>query len=259
MINLMGIGLRGTKSITLQKLEVLKNSDIIYFDVYTSISPENTILSLEKLLSKKIVIADRETIENSEEILQNAKKFNVTLMVTGDALTATTHNEIREEAMKNKIETRVYENASIFTAFPARTGLFNYKFGNIVSLPFVHENFFPLSVYDKIYRNHANDMHTLLLLDLNNGKTMGLKDAIQTLLKMEDKRGKGLITGKTPIIIGIRVGMDHERIIFTDIKKIVNGMAQDLLDESPISIIIPAGLNDKELEFIKIFCENELV
>ena len=259
MINLMGIGLRGIKSMTLEELDVLKNSDVIYFDVYTSISTENTISALERLLDKKIVIADREIIENSDEILENARKFNVTLIVTGDALTATTHNEIRAEAMQGKIETRIYENASIFTTFPARTGLFNYKFGSIVSLPFVHENFFPLSVYDKIFRNYNNDMHTLLLLDLNDGKTMNINDAIQNLLKMENKRKKGLITDKTPIIIGIKVGTDLEKIIFTNIREIINNKATNLFNESPASIIIPAGLNDKELEFIKIFCENELV
>ncbi len=100
MLNIIGIGLRGYKSITLEQLDAIKNSDIVYFETYTSISPENTFDYLRSITGKKLIKADRNTVESSNEIIKNALNSNVSFIVTGDALTATTHNELRLEAIK---------------------------------------------------------------------------------------------------------------------------------------------------------------
>ena len=147
MLNIMGLGLRGVKSLTLEEADAIRESEIVYFETYTSISPQDTINSIPSLTKGIVKPADRKLVETDKEIINEAKKKNVTLLVTGDALSATTHNELRMEAKKSGIEVRIFENASIITAFISRTGLFNYKFGNIVSMPFVYENFFQSSIY----------------------------------------------------------------------------------------------------------------
>jgi len=252
MLNIIGIGLRGIKSLTLEQFDILRNSDIIYFENYTSISPDNTKFFLSRIINKDIVEADRNLIENNNEIIENSYKKNVSLIVTGDALSATTHNEIRGEAIKNNIDVKIYENASIITAFTSKTGLFNYKFGQIVSIPYISEKFFPLSVYDKIYINHKNKMHTLLLLDLKDNKTMDPYKGIEILREMENKKNKNLINDDTKIIIGIKIATKEEEIIYTDVKKAI----ENKISGSPASIILPSELNDKEKEFINYFCKT---
>ncbi len=251
MLNIIGLGLRGVKSLTLEEFDVLKNSDIIYFETYTSVSPENTLNYLNIITGKKVIGADRNFMENTNGIIENSSKKNVSLIVTGDALSATTHNEIREEALKNSIDVKIYENASIITAFVSKTGLFNYKFGQIVSIPYIHENFFPLSVYDKIYNNYENKMHTLLLLDLKDNKTMDPYSGIQILSYMENKKNKNLINDNTKIIIGTKIASTDEQIIYTDVKNAI----KNKISGSPASIILPSELNDKEKEFINLFCK----
>ncbi len=231
--------------------EVIKNSDIVYFDVYTSISPAETFNDILKI-NKNTVMATRDIIENENIIIENSIKKNVTLIVTGDALSATTHNQIRKSAMDNNIKVNIFENASIITAFPSKTGLFIYRFGNVVSMPFTSDKFFPLSVYDKIYRNYINNMHTLLLLDLKDGRTMCINDAINNLILMEKKKHNKLIKDDTLIFAGVSIGSSNEKIYFSNVSK----MLEMDIKESPASIIIPAELNEKELEFSKAFCIN---
>ena len=249
MLNIMGLGLRGLKSITMEEYETLRDSDIVYFETYTSISPESTFNSLKKICMGSLMKANREFIETDKRILMEAKNKIVTLLVTGDALSATTHNEIRLEAERLGIIVNIFENASIITAFTSKTGLFNYRFGNIVSMPFVYENFFPVSVYDKIYLNYSNNMHTLLLLDLANGRTMPAYQALLTLLSMEEKRNNGMINEDTEVIVGIAIASDEEKIIDSNIKNIMRSKP----DGSPVSIIIPVNLNEKEREFLDEF------
>jgi diphthine synthase len=249
MLNIMGLGLRGIKSLTIEEYNIIRKSDIVYFEVYTSISPEATFDSISSIAGGIVKRADRQLIETDSEILKEAKTKNVVLMVTGDALSATTHNEIRMEAVKSGIMVRIYENASIITAFISRTGLFNYKFGNIVSMPFIYENFFPISVYDKIYLNYSNNMHTLLLLDLKEGKTMPVSEALSTLAKMENKRRKNLINPERILIIGISIGSECENIIYGNMEEIMMHTPEG----SPASIIIPATMNEKENEFLNAF------
>ncbi|WP_337859927.1 diphthine synthase [Ferroplasma sp.] len=252
MLNIMGLGLRGVKSLTLEEEKVIKGSDIIYFETYTSISPNDTFNSIAAIANGDIKIADRSFVETDKEIIDQAKEKKVTFLVTGDALSATTHNELRMEAIKAGVSVEIYENASIITAFPSRTGLFNYKFGTIVSMPFIHKNFFPVSVYDKIYTNYSNNMHTLLLLDLEDGKTMPVYEALSNLVKMEARRGKQLIKPEMLIIAGTGIASANEKIIYGTLERLIELKPVG----SPSSIIIPSKMNDMECSFLNAFCRN---
>ena len=135
MLNLIGLGLNNEKSITLEGLETLKQSDKIYLETYTS-KWYGSLENLEEMIGKKIIQLKRLGLEeNSEKILEEAKTQKISLLVIGDPLVATTHITLLLEAKKKGIKTRVIHNASIYSSV-GETGLHLYKFGATVTLPF---------------------------------------------------------------------------------------------------------------------------
>lgn len=249
MLNIVGIGLRGLKSITLEEAEIIEKCDIVYFERYTSIAPEETISSISTHFEKEVIPVERDFIENTDHILTESREKDVCLLVVGDGLTATTHNELRYDAIKRGIGVRIYENSSILTVVAGKLGLFPYKMGPPVSLPFVSEKFFPMSVYDKIEKNLANGFHTLLLLDLKDNETLGVQSALKILRMMEDKGKRGIITDSTSICIATKVSQPGEMLIcdsFSEIEK--KGT-----EGSPSSIVILSNLNDSEQRFVSRF------
>lgn len=252
MLNIIGLGLRGTSSITLESLEVMKKCDRIYFETYTSVSPESTQLNLETLLGKKLIPADRNFIESQSTLLDEAITADVCLLVTGDPLSATTHNQIRLEAGERSVDVRIFENSSIINVIPGILGLMHYRFGPPVSIPFVSRNFFPLSVYDKIEKNVSMDVHTLLLLDLKDGKTMPVQEALSILEELERRRKKGVLESDRDICVAIAVSHPDQRIIFGTI----GSVKKSGVEGSPAAMVIPSRLNDSEETFLNHFAER---
>lgn len=252
MLNIIGLGLRGIKSITLESLDVMKSCDRIYFETYTSISPGSTLSDLENLLGKEISKADREFIESDAELLKISGEENVCLLVTGDPLSATTHNQLRFDATKRGITVRMYENSSIINVIPGMLGLMHYRFGPPVSIPFVSRNFFPLSIYDKIEKNVSMDLHTLLLLDLNDGKTMPVQEAIRVLEELERRRKRGVLESDRDICVAMAVSHPDQKIVFGTIGSI----KKSGVEGNPSALVIPSRLNDSEETFLNQFAER---
>ena len=97
-------------------------------------------------------------------------------------------------------------------------------------------------------------MHTLLLLDLNGGKTMPPYQAVLTLIEMEKKRKKAIINNDTEVIVGIGIATHNEIIINSNIRDIIENKTEG----SPAAIIIPSSLNEKEREFLEVFsCKTQ--
>ncbi len=237
MMYFIGLGLGNKKSITLEGLEAIKKSDLIYIETYTS-KLQCSIKDLEKLYNKKIIPADRNLIENSQEILNKAKKKIVSLLIPGDVFAATTHFELIKECKKQNIKFKVINNASIFTAIGI-TGLSLYKFGKVTSIPFENKNIkTPIEV---IKNNLKNNLHTLVLLDLEpeKNKFMTVDSAIEYLKKNKLK---------IKIIIACSALGSYKQEI-----KIGNLNIKFNLKEYPQCLIIPAKLNFKEKEFLKIW------
>lgn len=252
MLNIIGLGLRGTSSITLESLEVMKNCEKVYFETYTSVSPDFTQSDLEKVLGKEISPADRDFIESGSKLLDEAVSKDVCLLVTGDPLSATTHNQIRLEAGERSIEVRIFENSSIINVIPGILGLMHYRFGPPVSIPFVSRNFFPLSVYDKIEKNISMDLHTLLLLDLKDGRTMPVQDALSVLEELERRRKKGILESDRDICVAIAVSQPGQRIIFGTF----GSVKKSGVEGNPAALVIPSTLNDSEETFLNHFAER---
>ena len=251
MLNIIGIGLSDEKDISVKGLELVKNSDIIYLESYTSLL-QVPLLTLEKFYGKKVLLADRATVEQKAEelLLKPAKKQVVSLLVIGDSLSATTHVDLIARAHEMKIPVAVVHNASVLTAIGA-TGLQLYKFGKTASIPFTHEGYEPDSPYATLAENHSIGAHTLFLLDLkpDENKFMTVKQAIEYLLLLEKKHGKKLITDATLVVGCARLGSDSQ--------KIIAGKAKDLLKKDfgkPVHcLIVPGKLHFMEEDCLKQF------
>lgn len=252
MLYIMGLGLRGVLSMTLQEREILKQADHIFFETYTSVSPDGTIDDLKRVLEKEVEAVGRKEVEEGKKILEAASRSDACLIVTGDPLSATTHNQLRADAMAAGIGVEVVENASIVTAIPGKIGLFPYRMGPPVSLPFPYDIFLPRSVCDKIRANRESGLHTIILLDLKDGRTMYPHEALETLLKMEEKYGIGAIDPSTEVFSLSRVSQPGETLIMDSVENII-GLG---LEDSPSALVIPAELNHSERAFSEIFTKK---
>jgi diphthine synthase len=250
-LNIVGIGLSDEKDITMKGLELVRQSDEVYLEFYTSklaVPVEN----LESFYGKKVEIADRNFVENlvEEKLLKPAMQKEITLLIIGEPLAATTHIEIVMTAKAMQIPVRVVHNASIITAV-AETGLQVYKFGKTWSIPFTTDDYVPETPYDVLLENQSIGAHTLFLLDLKpeEGKFLSIPDAIRYLQKIEIRRGKGTMKDSTFVVGCARMGQENNTII--------SGKAKDLIHadfgEPPYCLIVPGKLHFTEEEALEIF------
>lgn len=239
-LNLVGSGLRGIRSITLEEREVLKESDAIYIDSYTSIFEEHFLSDLESLTGKKSMVLNRDEVE-SFSFLNNHFE-NISFIVSGDPFTSTTHHAILNECRKRGIKYRIYENASITGAIAGRTGLSPYRIGIVVSIPRIYDNYVPTSPIKKIMSNIDYGLHTTLLIDLEKGKNMDSHTVKRTLEKMEARASVEFIR-RRPAISLERLGWNDERINLDFLEKILEN---DLM--SPYTIVVPSKPDSNEIE-----------
>ena len=246
MLKIIGMGLSGSGSMTMDGLSALKECDIAYYDSYTSILPENTIRKISIAAGKEIIPATRDMLENSSDILSKCSTGRICILVPGDPLSATTHFELAHEAMSRGIDVEIMPNASILLYAPLILGLYAYRLGPPVSLPFVSEKFFPLSPYEKIRKNMESGFHTLVLLDLHEGRNMTVGESFSILRKMEDRVKGGIISDGTFLCVVSRAGRNDQRIVCGNMKDMENLDVKD-----PVSIVIPAELSDQEKGYIR--------
>ncbi len=162
MLALVGLGL-SNRGITLEGLDMLRLSDIIYYEDYTNTVKKSVIKELERTVGQKFQKLERSGMEeNSKELIEQAKKANVSICISGDPLSATTHISLLLEARRAKLKTAVIHAPSILTAV-GETGLQLYKFGRTVTLPKAGSL---ASIRKFIRKNKSIDLHTLVLLDI---------------------------------------------------------------------------------------------
>ena len=244
---LIGLGLNDEKDITVKGLEAIKKCKYIYLEYYTSIL-QIDYKKLEKFYKKKIILADRDMVEKADEILQHAQNNDTALLIIGDPMSATTHIDLLLRAKEKKIKTQVIHNASVLTAVGI-TGLQLYKFGKTTSIPFA-ENYWALETpYNVLKQNLKSKLHTLFLLDLNplENKFMSINDAIDILLKIENKKKNKIFTKKTKAIGCARLGSNNPLILY--------GTAEQLMKKDfgqpPFCLIVPGALHFMEEEALK--------
>jgi len=239
VLYLIGLGLYSEKDVSIKGLELIKSSEFIYMEYYTSILGVSKE-TLEKFYGKEIILADRDMVEAEfeKEIMSKAETSSVCLLVVGDPFSATTHVDLYLRAIKANVKIEVLNNASIINACGV-CGLSLYRFGEIISIPFFTEKWKPYSFYEKIKKNKNNDQHTLLLLDIKvkevseenlaRGKMiyeaprfMSINTALLQLKQSEDYLKMNIINDKT-IFIGLaRIGAPDQIIVSGTYDELIN-------------------------------------
>jgi diphthine synthase len=248
-LNFIGIGLNDEKDISVKGLELVKKSDFVYLENYTS-KLNIPVNYLEKLYGKKVILADRHLVEIEAEksILAQAKAQEVAFLVVGDVFSATTHMDLYLRAKKAGIKTRTVHNASVLTAVGS-TGLQLYKFGKTTTIPFLNENI--ETPYDVLKQNKKENLHTLFLLDLkeDGNSSLTINDAIRYLLRVELKRGEKIFTDNVLCVGCTKLGSLDQTI--------KAGKASELLKfnfkDGMHCLIVPAKLHFMEEEALNLY------
>jgi diphthine synthase len=248
---LIGIGLADEKDITLRGLETVKKCSKIYLENYTSLL-QCEKEDLEKVYGGKIFSADRETTEQGDEaIINEAKSQNVAFLVVGDPLSATTHIQLFKLAKENNVDVQVIHNASILTAV-GEVGLELYKFGKTTSLPFLEDHPQLETPYNVIKEN--GELHTLCLLDLkpSENKFMTVKEAVEILEKIEERKQERIIHDNLLVVGCARLGSENKLIRVGKVDEI-----RELdFGKPPHCLIIPGKLHFVEEEMLRLFSSN---
>ncbi len=242
MLCLIGIGLRDEKDISLKGLEIVKKSDVVYLENYTS-KLSCSVADLEELYEKKIILADRELVEQKAEqtILKNAKTKDVAFLVIGDVFGATTHVDLMLRAKKANIKVKIIHNSSILTAVGV-VGLELYKYGKVTSIPL--ENKDVKTPVEVINQNKKNGLHTLVLLDLKpeQDKFMTINEALDYLMN------KGL-KEKLKVVGCAGIGSEKSDIKYGKIVEIM----KDKFTQFPQCLIVPGELHFMEEESLELY------
>ena len=210
----VGLGLSGVQDMSIRALNVLKESDVVFGEFYTSKLIDSTMEELERLIGKRIKVLERADVEEGDAVIEAARKGRVAFVTAGDAMAATTHVDMRLRAMDEGISTKLVHGVSIFTACASALGLQPYKFGRTITLPFPETGFLPSSPYENILENRKRGLHSLVLLDIKEqeNRYMSAAEGTQWLLDAEKRLGKGLISPTTVVCACARVGSASEEL-----------------------------------------------
>ena len=257
MLWLIGIGIHGYEGISIYALDILKRSDIVYIERFTSALSDDDLQGLNSLIGKngnRIIPVERWFVEDGREILEKAKNKDIALLAYGDPLIATTLTELHVRAVKNSIKVNIIHAASGITSLIGETGLHIYKFGRTVTM--MSEQQSTVSVYNTIFDNLLAGSHTLILTEYNNkhNKLFFLDPIylINMLLEVEKDLNHKAFSEETFIIIASRVGTKQEKIISGKVKSL-----KDLnFGTGPHSVIITGLLHFTESDALTTLTYN---
>jgi diphthine synthase len=248
MLVFIGLGLYDEKDLTLRAIEEAQTCDKLFAEFYTSRLSGTTVEKLEEVIGKDISVLSREEVEDGNVLLSAAKVGKAGFFVPGDPLISTTHIALRIDAKEQGIDTRVVHNSSIYSAAPAISGLFNYKFGRSASIPFQSEGYSPESYYDVIKENKRRGLHTLLFLDIKE-RLMTINESLTVLMDVEDKRKEGVLN-RDALVIGLGcIGSESPVIIAGNAGELVN----EDFGQVPHILIVSGELHFMEEEYLKEF------
>jgi diphthine synthase len=210
----VGLGMSRPEDMSMRALTVLRNSDEVFAEFYTSILNDAQPKDLEAYIGKKVTVLKRAEVEEKDTVIAAAKRGKAAFITAGDPMTATTHVDLRLRAIKEGIHTDIINGVSIFIACAAAFGLQPYKFGRTVTIPFPEPNFLPSSPYENILENFSRGLHTLILLDIKEeeGRYMTVPMAMRWLLDAESRLKLGLINENSLFCAAARVGGSRQAL-----------------------------------------------
>jgi diphthine synthase len=246
MLTMIGLGLGGPNSITMDGVIALSMSDYLFYETYTSPIHSETLEWVKLKSQKKLIHLSRSQVEEPTELIDLAREKNVALLIVGDALSATTHVSLLLDCKNNNIEYQVIHNASVLTAVAGILGLQHYNFGPVATLVLPEGNYKPLSPIDKIKTNMKNGNHTLVLLDIKADQHdkkpiyMKVSEAAEQIIKAG-------LSEEIKVAAAARVGRESQKLWYGKLKDL-----KELdLGEEPHSLVVPSRLHFTEKEFLE--------
>ena len=246
MLTIIGLGLGGPNSITMDGVIALSLSDHIFYETYTSPIHSETLDWVKLKAQKEPIHLSRSQVEEPKEIIELAKEKNISLLIVGDALSATTHVSLLLECKKNDIECQVIHNASVLTAVAGVLGLQHYNFGPVTTLVLPEGDYRQTSPIDKIKANMKNGNHTLVLLDIKADQP-DKEPVYMTASQAAWQLIEAKLSGEIKIAAAARVGREDQKLWYGKIKE----LAKTDLGKAPHSIVVPAKLHFTEREFLE--------
>jgi len=246
MLTIIGLGLGGPNSITMDGVIALSLSEHIFYETYTSPIHSDTLEWIKLKSEKEPIPLSRSQVEEPKELIDLAKKTNISLLIVGDSLSATTHVSLLLECKKNNIESHVIHNASVLTAVAGVLGLQHYNFGPVATLVLPEGNYKPLSPIDKIKTNMDNGNHTLVLLDIK-ADNPDAEPIYMTASQAAEQMIEAGIEKNTKVAVAARVGREDQKLWYGKLKYLAN---RDIGKE-PHSVVVPSKLHFTEKDFLE--------
>jgi len=210
----IGLGLGDDRDLSPRGRERLRRCSAIFSETYTSVLAPGSLERLGQELGLPIVTLPRNQVEAEGPVLEALEHHaHVGFLVAGDPFAATTHVALRLAAEKAGHSWTYLPNASVLTAAPSFLGLQHYRFGRTVSIPFPAPGFAPRSPLDGIAQNRAQDLHTLVLLDLRpeEGRFMTANEALRILAERDADSPDPVLPPELMVAVVARVGSESAR------------------------------------------------
>jgi diphthine synthase len=245
MLWFVGLGIGGLDALSDKARKVISESDIVYFEQFTSPMSENETKFLQQITKGQFKLAPRWIVEDGKEILESAKNNTVALLSYGDPYIATTHIELRVRAITDNIKTDTIHASSAITSLVGECGLHFYKVGKTVT---IMSGIPSSTAYYTIFENLKLGNHTIVLLEWNQNKNFFLdpKEAIQSLLDQEKEQARKVFSGETYGIVASRIGQSDQKIVAGKF----SSLNQDF-GAPPHTIIIPGMMHFTESDALK--------
>lgn len=245
-LTLAGLGI-SPRHITDKVKTVLHESDLIYFDTYTSFPCGWSTSIIEEMSGHngRVVNATRKDLEDlSYRLIEEALELNVTVAVIGDPVFATTHISLYNQAKRRGINAKIEPGLGILPYIMSKSGLSSYKFGGTVTFVRKESGVPDPTIYEVLRRNRDAGLHTIVLMNIQDGTYVSSADAMKGILELEEKFMERVVTPSTKVIVGSRLGCEEEKMIYLALGSYEKVQRLPL----PHIIIIPTSLNFVESE-----------
>jgi len=252
MLFIIGLGLE-KDDISIRALSALKHSDIVLLDSYTSFVKEEYVKRLERLAAKHFIRVSRSDLEQDvKKTVKAALEKDVALLVPGDPLIATMHKIVVDEAKRQGIKVAVMHAPSVLNVAIGESGLSAYRFGPIVNVPFWQKDYKPTSFVRVVSKNLANDLHTLLLLDIDHdhNRPMSIAEFSEIFSNADKAEQTKIVKDTLKILVMADVGTEKQQVLFTRFSEL-NSLSETLAGRV-LSIIVPASLSFSEEESLSL-------
>jgi diphthine synthase len=251
MLTFIGLGLFDERDIPVKGLDAVRSADIVYLETHTSRLMGADLPALERFYGRPVIPVTRQEMEESPgEILARAREGKVALLCGGDPMVSTTHADLRLRAGAAGVETRIIHGASIASAVSGETGLQNYRFGKSTSIPFPSGSWFPTTPLETVLANLAQNLHTLVFLDIEADRFMTANEGIALLGEMATR-----ISRPAP---GFYVGIARAGSLDAFVAAGSAARLRDLDFGPPLHVLaVPAELHPVEQEYLEAFARYE--